>query len=110
MTKIGLLIGINYFGTNAELRGCINDVTNINNYLTSVLSYDNENIYKLTDNNGINTNSETIPTKKNIIDNLNKLLIELKLKILLNYFYFILVMVQISVTQMEMKEIQWMKF
>ena len=26
-----LLIGINYFGTNAELRGCINDVNSINN-------------------------------------------------------------------------------
>ena len=37
MTKIALLIGINYYGTSAELRGCINDVNNINNYLISYL-------------------------------------------------------------------------
>jgi len=78
MTKIALLIGINYYGTSAELRGCINDVNNINNYLISYLSYNNNNIYKLTDNNGENTNISTIPTKQNIINSLNIIINRIK--------------------------------
>ena len=30
-----LFIGINYYGQQGELRGCINDVKNIKNFLTS---------------------------------------------------------------------------
>ena len=31
----GLFIGINYIGTTAELGGCINDVNNVYNLLSS---------------------------------------------------------------------------
>ena len=33
MKKVALLIGINYTGTRAELRGCVNDANSINKYL-----------------------------------------------------------------------------
>ena len=33
MSKKALLIGINYTGTNIELTGCINDITNISKVL-----------------------------------------------------------------------------
>ena len=33
MDKRALLVGINYYGTNNKLNGCINDVENINNFL-----------------------------------------------------------------------------
>ncbi len=61
--KRGLLVGINYIGTGSELRGCINDVRNVNNFLLSI-GYLQKNIRRLTDN--------TIqkPTKQNIITNL----------------------------------------
>ena len=65
MGKIALLIGINYFNTHAELRGCINDTISIKNYLINKLNYKNENIIHITDK------SKIIPTKKNIIDNLS---------------------------------------
>jgi hypothetical protein len=35
--KKALLIGINYFGQNGELRGCINDVQNIKKFLVCEL-------------------------------------------------------------------------
>jgi len=61
--KRGLLVGINYIGTDLELRGCVNDVRNVNNFLLSI-GYLQKNIRRLTDN--------TIqkPTKQNIITNL----------------------------------------
>lgn len=61
--KRGLLVGINYIGTDLELRGCINDVRNVNKFLLSI-GYLQKNIRRLTDN--------TIqkPTKQNIIRNL----------------------------------------
>lgn len=36
MTKRALLIGINYFGTPSELRGCIQDIEDVKQYLESV--------------------------------------------------------------------------
>ena len=61
--KRGLLVGINYIGTDLELRGCVNDVRNVNNFLLSI-GYLQKNIRRLTDN--------TIqkPTKQNITTNL----------------------------------------
>ena len=61
--KRGLLVGINYIGTSSELRGCVNDVRNVNNFLLSI-GYLQKNIRRLTDN--------TIqkPTKQNITTNL----------------------------------------
>ena len=43
-----LLIGINYFGTNNELRGCINDVHNMRELLISQ-GFDKSNMVILTD-------------------------------------------------------------
>jgi hypothetical protein len=64
--KRGLLVGINYIGTEFELQGCINDTININNFLLSI-GYLQKNIRRLTDN--------TIqkPTKNNIINNLKNM-------------------------------------
>jgi len=36
MSKKALLIGINYFNTSNELSGCINDVNNVKNYLSTI--------------------------------------------------------------------------
>jgi hypothetical protein len=65
--KKALLVGINYIGTENELRGCINDVNNMNNFLLSI-GYTQKNIIRLTD--------KTIkkPIKQNIIDNLVRLI------------------------------------
>ena len=64
--KRGLLVGINYIGTANELKGCINDVKNVNNFLLSI-GYLQKNIRRLTEN--------TIqkPTKQNIITNLTNM-------------------------------------
>lgn len=59
--KYAVLIGINYFGTSAELRGCINDTNNLKEFLIERCNYLPENILMLTDNNEDNK-----PTKQNI--------------------------------------------
>lgn len=88
MSKIALLVGINYYGTTAELRGCINDTININNYLINNLSFDNKNIYRLTDNNGINTPDKINPTKMNIINHLNLIVKRIKNENITHFFIF----------------------
>ena len=60
--KNALLVGINYKGTNYELNGCINDVTNMSEFLKTVLKYDK--ITEITDDTRIK------PTRANIISNL----------------------------------------
>ena len=40
MTKKALLIGINYTGTSGQLNGCINDVNNIKDILSSKYKFD----------------------------------------------------------------------
>ncbi|CAK0903734.1 unnamed protein product [Prorocentrum cordatum] len=47
--KRALLVGINYFGTRAELKGCINDVRAIADLLQKTLGWDSANIRTLTD-------------------------------------------------------------
>lgn len=64
--KKGLLVGINYIGTNFELQGCINDTINVNNFLLSI-GYLQKNIRILTDN----TNQK--PTRINIINYLKNM-------------------------------------
>ena len=66
--KKALLIGINYVGTNAELRGCINDIINMKNNLIANYGFDESNIILLTE-----TSSSKKPTKNNIIKYINKL-------------------------------------
>ncbi|POS84539.1 hypothetical protein EPUL_003382 [Erysiphe pulchra] len=51
-----LLIGINYFGQNGELRGCINDVHNVSAYLKENYGYQNDQ-----------QNPVGQPTKNNIL-------------------------------------------
>lgn len=64
-TKNALLVGINYVGTNAELRGCVNDVMDLKDLLTTQYDYSNSNIVTLTDHKA---------TKQNIMVQLTKLL------------------------------------
>jgi mRNA-degrading endonuclease HigB of HigAB toxin-antitoxin module len=61
--KYALLVGINYKGTNAELRGCINDVRNVSQLLIKK-GFKEENIKILSEEHDIS------PTKKNIIKGL----------------------------------------
>jgi hypothetical protein len=63
--KKALCIGINYFGQNGELRGCINDARNIQRFLCTHFGYKNEDIVMLTDDN---KNPRQIPTRENIIN------------------------------------------
>ncbi|KAM7205772.1 Metacaspase-1A [Naviculisporaceae sp. PSN 640] len=59
-----LLIGINYFGKEGELRGCINDVKNLSSFLIERYGYKREDMVLLTDDQ---QNPVMQPTKENII-------------------------------------------
>ncbi|OBZ87061.1 Metacaspase-1A [Choanephora cucurbitarum] len=62
--KRALLIGINYFGQSAELRGCINDVHNMKHFLITLYNFREDDMVILTDDQ---SNPQNIPTKQNII-------------------------------------------
>lgn len=62
--KKALLIGINYFGTKNELRGCINDVKNMSRFLNERYGYSYDDMVILTDDQRENAR---IPTRANII-------------------------------------------
>ena len=66
--KRALLVGINYIGTQYELRGCINDVENVKNKLVSSYGYNDANIVTLTDNTTLK------PTKAVILDQFKNVL------------------------------------
>ncbi|POR37866.1 Metacaspase-1A [Tolypocladium paradoxum] len=59
-----LLIGINYFNQQGQLRGCINDVHNVSNFLCERYNYKREDMVILTDDQ---SNPVMQPTKANII-------------------------------------------
>lgn len=59
-----LLIGINYFGQDGELRGCINDVHNVSAFLVERHGYKREDMVILTDDQ---SNPVMQPTRANII-------------------------------------------
>lgn len=59
-----LLIGINYFNTQNQLRGCINDAHNMLNFLTSRFGYQQQDIVVLTDDQN---DMVRVPTRANII-------------------------------------------
>lgn len=59
-----LIIGINYFGSKNELRGCINDAHNIFNFLTTRYGYSADDIVILTDDQ---QNMVSVPTRANMI-------------------------------------------
>ena len=58
-----LFIGINYYGQKGELRGCINDVHNIKNFLSK--TYRIDEVLVLTDDQ--TSNPDKLPTRKNIL-------------------------------------------
>eukprot|EP01097_Dermamoeba_algensis_P004352 TRINITY_DN2863_c0_g1_i1.p1 TRINITY_DN2863_c0_g1~~TRINITY_DN2863_c0_g1_i1.p1 ORF type:complete len:425 (+),score=120.00 TRINITY_DN2863_c0_g1_i1:48-1277(+) len=63
--KKALFVGINYFGQQGELRGCINDVKNISNFVFQYYGFSQQNSVILTDDN---QNPKYKPTKANIIE------------------------------------------
>ncbi|TFK75218.1 hypothetical protein BDN72DRAFT_892560 [Pluteus cervinus] len=62
--KKALCIGINYFGQNGQLAGCINDANNMKDFLCRTYGYRPEDIVMLTDDL---KNPRQQPTKANII-------------------------------------------
>jgi len=65
MSSKALLVGINDYGGIGDLRGCINDVTNIRNILKTFFGFTNEAIRVLTDGRA---------TKGNILARLEKMI------------------------------------
>ena len=59
-----LLIGINYIGQNGELKGCINDVINMRNYIQEE-GYSEENIRVMTEASNV---PNLVPTAINIVN------------------------------------------
>jgi len=57
----GVLVGVNYFGTQAELAGCINDVWNMQRLLTQTFGWSTSCLRTLTDDN-----PSSMPTKSNM--------------------------------------------
>lgn len=64
MGRKALLIGINYIGTSAQLRGCINDVLNVKKFLIREQGFKEDEIRVMTEASDKLIN---IPTKANII-------------------------------------------
>lgn len=66
-----LLVGINYRGTSAELRGCVRDVTFVHHLLTTKFGFHNSDFVVLTDEpSGISGVRRGAPTRSTIIDSL----------------------------------------
>ncbi|KAI9313649.1 peptidase C14, caspase domain-containing protein [Dichotomocladium elegans] len=63
--KRALLIGINYFGSPNELKGCINDVKNVKEFLTTYYNFRPEDMVILTDDQ---KDPRFIPTRQNILE------------------------------------------
>ncbi|CAG8814746.1 24563_t:CDS:2, partial [Gigaspora rosea] len=61
-----LLIGINYFKTKFELKGCLNDVENMKRFLMELYNFPEENMLILTDDPKQRDPSK-IPTRANIL-------------------------------------------
>lgn len=62
--KKALLVGINYFGTPRQLRGCINDVRNMSAFIHHNFGYSYDNMVILTDDQ---YDVSRLPLKENII-------------------------------------------
>lgn len=77
MTSKALLIGINYFGTSAELQGCINDCNNLKGVLLNKFSFSADSIKFLNDLPE-NKNTLLYPTAANIRKALKELVTEAK--------------------------------
>lgn len=59
------MIGINYFNTDNELGGCINDVHNIKQFITSLYGFQEDDMVILTDDQSKDT--KFYPTRDNIL-------------------------------------------
>lgn len=72
MIKKALLIGINYTDSPNELNGCINDVKNVQSFLTTNCKFSNENIKLLSDDKDKDKDKaeEHKPTRLNIENNI----------------------------------------
>ncbi|KAG0163629.1 Ca(2+)-dependent cysteine protease [Apophysomyces sp. BC1015] len=62
--KRALLIGINYFGSSNELKGCINDVHNVKDFLVTLYNFKEDDMVILTDDK---QDPKFLPTRANII-------------------------------------------
>ncbi len=71
--KCALLVGINYYSTDSQLNGCINDVKKMKQLLLKQYGYKNENIIMLTDETTLK------PTFQNIMNQLIVLLKKAKI-------------------------------
>ena len=69
MTKLALVMGLNYRGSSAELQGCINDTENLRSFLTSTLGYADEEIRIMTDDS---ESPDLVPTYDNILSQLDQ--------------------------------------
>lgn len=71
--KKALCIGINYYNKSEKiLNGCIIDVINMKNMLIDAYGYTTQNVTVLRDD--ISNNSNLLPTKQNILTNLQNLI------------------------------------
>jgi hypothetical protein len=68
--KSALIVGINYYGSDHELKDCINDAYAIKNMLINYYGYPESSILVITDD----TKSQIQPTRQNIISGLAWLL------------------------------------
>lgn len=69
--KKALLVGINYRGTSAALRGCVRDVTYVHHLLVSKFGFRTKDFVVLTDENtGIPGVRKGMPTRRTILDSL----------------------------------------
>ena len=76
--KYALLIGLNYSNTNSRLYGCINDCLLIQSMLINNYGYDINNIVFMRDDIYL-VNNMLYPNKKNIISQINLLVLKSKL-------------------------------
>ncbi|KAI8635947.1 peptidase C14, caspase domain-containing protein [Parasitella parasitica] len=63
--KRALLIGINYIGSKNALNGCINDVKNVKQFLTTLYKFNEADMVILTDDQ---KDAKFIPTRQNILN------------------------------------------
>ncbi|NDG33060.1 caspase family protein, partial [bacterium] len=83
MSKKAVLIGINYTGTDAQLNGCINDITNVRDVLITNCGYNAQNIRVLTDD----PKNPLRPTRKAMEDNIAWLMSNVKAGDTLFFYY-----------------------
>lgn len=65
MSQRAVLVGINYYSTDSQLAGCINDVHRVADVLRTLYGFPNQNIVCMVDN--LPKTSPLYPTKSNIL-------------------------------------------